>query len=50
MCLQFFQFKWQDVGIALHPSKLKNLWNELNSGLENAQEGKLPDMQDSRYC
>lgn len=44
VCLNFFQFGWQGEGMDLHLSRLKNLWNELNSGLEKAQKGRLPDM------
>ena len=45
ICMQFFQFKWNDNDdIAAHLSKLKNLWNELNSGLQNKNEAKLPEL------
>ncbi|GBN39299.1 hypothetical protein AVEN_70630-1 [Araneus ventricosus] len=30
--------------MAAHLSKLKNLWNELNLGLESKQEAQLPEM------
>ncbi|GBL82723.1 hypothetical protein AVEN_263778-1 [Araneus ventricosus] len=43
--LQFFQFKWTvNDSMAAHLSKLKNLWNELNLGLERKQEAQLPEM------
>lgn len=45
ICMQFFQFKWNDnENIASHLSKLKNLWNELNSGLQNKKEPTLPEL------
>ncbi|KFM83280.1 hypothetical protein X975_07020, partial [Stegodyphus mimosarum] len=30
--------------MAAHLSKLKKLWNELNSGLDNKEENRLPEM------
>ncbi|KFM59342.1 Retrovirus-related Pol polyprotein from transposon TNT 1-94, partial [Stegodyphus mimosarum] len=44
ICLQFFKFSWSSDDMAAHLSKLKNLWNELNSGLENKEENRLPEM------
>lgn len=45
ICMQFFQFKWSiNDNMAAHLSKLKNLWNELNLGLERKQESQLPSM------
>ncbi|KFM58020.1 Retrovirus-related Pol polyprotein from transposon TNT 1-94, partial [Stegodyphus mimosarum] len=44
ICLQFFKFSWSGDDMAAHLSKLKNLWNELNSRLENKEENKLPEM------
>ena len=45
ICLQFFQFKWTvNDNMAAHLSKLKNLWNDLNLGLERKQEAQLPEM------
>lgn len=45
ICMQFFQFKWNESeNIAAHLSKLKNLWNELNSGLQNKNEATLPEL------
>lgn len=43
--MQFFQFKWnENENLAAHLSKLKNLWNELNSGLQNKDEPTLPEL------
>lgn len=45
ICMQFFQFKWTvNDTMAAHLSKLKNLWNELNLGLERKEEAQLPEM------
>lgn len=44
ICLQFFKFSWSNEDMAAHLSKLKNLWNDLNSGLENKKENRLPEM------
>ncbi|KFM72067.1 hypothetical protein X975_23974, partial [Stegodyphus mimosarum] len=44
ICLQFFKFSWSSDDMAAHLSKFKNLWNELNSGLENKEENRLPEM------
>lgn len=45
ICMQFFQFKWDpSEGVSDHLSKLKNLWNEFNSGLVNKSETKLPEL------
>lgn len=30
--------------MSAHLSKLKNLWNDLNSGLENKKKNRLPEM------
>lgn len=44
ICMQFFHFKWNSIeNIADHHSKLKNLLNQLNSGLVNKKEAKLPE-------
>lgn len=43
-CLQFFKFSWSNEDMAAHLSKLKNLWNDLNSGLESKKENRLPEM------
>ncbi|GBM60600.1 hypothetical protein AVEN_183646-1, partial [Araneus ventricosus] len=44
ICMQFFQLKWTvNDSMAAHLSKLKNLWNELNLGLERKQD-QLPEM------
>ncbi|XP_071037896.1 uncharacterized protein [Parasteatoda tepidariorum] len=44
ICLQFFKFSWSDDDMSAHLSKLKNLWNDLNSGLESKNENRLPEM------
>lgn len=44
ICLQFFKFSWSNEDMAAHLSKLKNLWNDLNSGLESKEENRLPEM------
>lgn len=45
ICLQFFKVTWSGApDMAAHLSKLKNLWNELNNGLESKGEKQLPEM------
>lgn len=43
-CMRFFQEKWENDDMAAHLSKLKNLWDELNKGLDRKKESKLPEM------
>lgn len=43
-CMRFFQEAWENGDMAAHLSKLKNLWEELNKGLEMKRENRLPEM------
>ena len=44
ICLNFFKFSWSEGDMADHLSKLKNLWNDLNSSVENKKKSKLLEM------
>ncbi|GFS70245.1 uncharacterized protein TNCV_1067371 [Trichonephila clavipes] len=45
ICTEFFAFSWvPGEDISTHIAKLRNLWNELNNGLEAREESKLPDL------
>ena len=44
ICLNFFKFSWSEGDMADHLSKLKNLWNDLNSRVENKKKSKLLEM------
>jgi hypothetical protein len=45
ICSDFFGFSWNmNDDVSCHVAKLKTLWNELNTGLEQKGENKLPDM------
>ena len=45
ICSDFFSFSWNlSDDVSIHVAKLKTLWNELNNGLQNKGETKLPEM------